>query len=159
MFQPPSVPYGPPHPQYSPGPPGHDFYHRNSFPPPPHQSPASIWNQPQSHLYAVPQQPHPPPPGVPPEQYSRFAPPPPPSYHPPPPPHSAPVSYGPQFGGPPLAPATANPGFHPPGIRPAQPPPAFAQQAQQQQGGFGRQRARSDASNLPKFHAYHPPRR
>ena len=168
MYQPPSVPYGPPHPQYSPGPPGHDFYqHRNSFPPPPHQAPASIWNQPQSHLYAIPQTPHPPPPGVPPEQYSRFAPPPPPGYQPashlPPPPtpqpQSAPGSYGHQFGGQPLAPATANPSFHPPGIRPAQPPPAFAQQAQQQHGGFAnRRRATSDA-NVPKFHTWHPPRR
>ena len=170
MYQPPSVPYGPPHPQYSPGPPSRNFYeHRNSFPPPPNQAPASIWNQPPSHLYAVPQNhnPHPPPPGVPPEQYSRFAPPPPPGYQPashlPPPPspqpQSAPGSYGHQFGGQPLAPATANAGFHPPGLRPPQPPPAFAQQAQQQQGGFAnRRRATSDA-NVPKFHTWHPPRR
>lgn len=168
MYQPPSMPYGPPHPQYSPGPASHDFYqHRNSFPPLPQQAPASIWNQPQSHLYAVPQSAHPPPPGVPPEQYSRFAPPPPPGYQPsphlppPPTPHpqSAPGSYGHQFGGQPLAPATANPSFHPPGIKPPQPPPAFAQQAQQQGGGFAnRRRATSDA-NVPKFHTWHPPRR
>lgn len=166
--RPPSVPYGPPTPHFPASGPGHDFYHRNSFPgPPQQQSPASIWNQPQSHLYAVPQHLHPPPPGVPPEQYSRFAPPPPPGFQGPPPlhpphtpqpshPQSAPGSYGHQFGGPPLAPATANPaGFHPQGIRPGPPPPAFAQQAQQQ-GGFGRKRAASDVGSFPKFMAYQP---
>ena len=171
MFgRPPSGPYGPPTPHFPPGPLGQDFYHRNSFPPPLQQSPASIWNQPQSHLYAVPQHPHPPPPGVPPEQYNRFGPPPPPppSYqHPLPPPglpqtplpQSAPGGFGHQFGGPPLAPAIANPGLHPLGMRVGPPQPAFAQQAQQQSGGsgpFGRRRAASDAANLPKFHAYQP---
>lgn len=167
FHQPPSVPFGaPPPPQFSPGPPSHDYYHRNSFPPPQQQgAPASIWdNRQQSNLYALPTGPHhPPPPGVPPEQYARFQPPPPPSYHGPPhtpnPPQSAPgSSYGHSFGGPPLAPATPNTGFHPQGLRPAAltapHQPAFAQQAQQSQGG--RRRAQSDA-HLTKFLSYQGP--
>jgi len=116
------------------------LYHRNSFPSP--QGPSQSWHSiPRSPLYAVPQpQPSEPgPPGV--ERYQGhhgFVPPPPPpnpfNHHPSPiipqPPHSALPGYGPQFGGPALAPASADPRHGYPGFRPGPPnhPPAFAQQ-------------------------------
>ncbi|KAK1057432.1 hypothetical protein LTR74_014185 [Friedmanniomyces endolithicus] len=144
--------------------PPHDFHHfhehqtqghRNSFPPltaPPTEygPPPPRWNgpPPPSPLYAIPQPPHrpyqPPPPGA--EQYQPRPPPPPPLFEqqhhqhqrPPmtPPPLSTLITYGPQYGGPPIAPAPAmpDPRLQPPGFRPGPRnhppahPPAFAQQ-------------------------------
>ncbi|KAK1810167.1 hypothetical protein LTR12_015468 [Friedmanniomyces endolithicus] len=144
--------------------PPHDFHHfhehqtqghRNSFPPPTapptdYGPPPTRWTgpPPPSPLYAIPQPPHrpyqPPPPGA--EQYQPRPPPPPPLFEqqhqqhqrPPmtPPPLSTLIAYGPQYGGPPIAPAPAmpDPRLQPPGFRPRPHnhppahPPAFAQQ-------------------------------
>ncbi|KAK0780843.1 hypothetical protein LTR87_014763 [Friedmanniomyces endolithicus] len=153
--------YSLPRPQVSSPP--HDFHHfhehqsqghRNSFPPPTapptdYGPPPPRWNgpPPPSPLYAIPPPPHrpyqPPPPGA--EQYQPRPPPPPPLFEqqhqhqrPPmtPPPLSTLIAYGPQYGGPPIAPAPAmpDPRLQPPGFRPGPHnhppahPPAFAQQ-------------------------------
>ncbi|KAK3068360.1 hypothetical protein LTR53_014150, partial [Teratosphaeriaceae sp. CCFEE 6253] len=146
--------YLPPRPQGSPTgpppPPEHEHHHqqqlqqhRNSYPPLPSLAPG--WSGPpgpppplRSPLFAIPQRPqpppppppsyHPPPPGV--DQYLGRPPPPPSLYHQQPQ-HipASPLAYGPQYGGPALAPMP-DPRYNPPGFRPGahNHPPAFAQQ-------------------------------
>ncbi|TKA77052.1 hypothetical protein B0A55_04395 [Friedmanniomyces simplex] len=146
--------------------------HRNSFPPPTgpppgYGPPPPGWNAPPppSPLYAIPQPPAyrpyqpPPPPGA--EQYQTRLPPPPPLFDhqqqkqqqqrppmTPPLPLSTPLCYGPQYGGPALAPAPAmpDPRLQPPGFRPGphNHPPAFAQQ----RGLEGQQQRRRTQSDV-----------
>ncbi|KAK0306141.1 hypothetical protein LTR01_006489 [Friedmanniomyces endolithicus] len=169
--------------------PPHDFHHfhehqtqghRNSFPPPTappaeYGPPPSRWTgpPPPSPLFAIPQPPHrpyqPPPPGA--EQYQPRPPPPPPLFEqhhqhqrPPmtPPPLSTLIAYGPQYGGPPIAPAPAmpDPRLQPPGFRPGPHnhppahPPAFAQQ----RGPEGpRRRTQSDVHlRMSSWRSYEP---
>lgn len=144
---------------------GPQHQHRNSFPPP--QQPPH-WPQPQSPLFALPsalQHPPPPPHGMPLEQFRphpHYAhPPPTPHYQPPPPmPHHAPHpppspgSWGPQYGGPALAPAPPDPRFHQPGLGPGPNRlPAFAQQQRHNDGH--RRRTQSEAQQPEqKWNAY-----
>jgi hypothetical protein len=79
------------------------------------------------------------------------------------PPHPArqsqasPGSYGPQFGGPPIAPATPD-SRHPYGTGPpgGNHLPAFAQQQRNAEGSGSRRRTQSDAPRGTKFQHYVP---